>query len=474
VCSGDRHEQDKDGRVFNEDQSITPIRAADGADHALRLDPDATSPNASAPKQALRRLNAALENESARIAAVLHDEGRPVLSSAHITLADVARDLMPEPRERIQQVRHHLDLAEDSFAASRTSCIRACSTISAGRRRAIPRRQLRRRNAMFVDVDVTLAAPCPPQYKPSSTVWCKRDSRTSPSMHERPGPPSLWARPRPSFSLLDSRRRRRFRGDPDALALRRRLQSGPDADAGPDRSRGRHVGPSSPRRNVAPSSGHRSNGALTWSYRIVLADDHHIVRQGLRALLEKEGLKVIAEAENGRDAVQLAQTHKPDVVVLDLMMPLLNGLEAGREILQNRYAAAARFLLTMHTEEHQIALACGRDPRLPAEDPGGRRSRARHPRSHARRDLSQPDRLAHCRRWLFVRRSTGRQRPAGPRERQVLQLVAEGKTSKEIAVLLGLTVKTAESYRARVMEKLDVHETRGLVRYAIRHGIIDP
>jgi len=90
------------------------------------------------------------------------------------------------------------------------------------------------------------------------------------------------------------------------------------------------------------------------SYRIVLADDHHIVRQGLRALLEKEGLKVIAEAENGRDAVQLAHTHKPDVVVLDLMMPLLNGLEAGREIIQSG-AAKGAILLTMHTQEHQIA-----------------------------------------------------------------------------------------------------------------------
>ena len=92
------------------------------------------------------------------------------------------------------------------------------------------------------------------------------------------------------------------------------------------------------------------------AFRIVLADDHVIVRQGLRALLEKAGLQVVGEAENGRDAVQLAKQHKPDVVVLDLVMPLLNGLDASREILQNRYAPAA-ILLTMHTEEDQIALA---------------------------------------------------------------------------------------------------------------------
>jgi len=210
------------------------------------------------------------------------------------------------------------------------------------------------------------------------------------------------------------------------------------------------------------------------AYRIVLADDHLIMRQGLRALLEKEGLKVVAEAENGRDAVQLAQTHKPDVVVLDLMMPLLNGLEAGREILQNRYATAA-ILLTMHTEEHQIAMA------LRAGIRGYLlKTQAAEDLVHAIREVMHGEiYLSPTVSRIVVDGYLSGDRPAGadplaPRERQVLQLVAEGKTSKEIAVLLGLTVKTAESYRARVMEKLDVHETAGLVRYAIRHGIIDP
>jgi DNA-binding NarL/FixJ family response regulator len=208
-------------------------------------------------------------------------------------------------------------------------------------------------------------------------------------------------------------------------------------------------------------------------FRVVLADDHHIVRQGLRVLLEREGLKVVAEAENGRQAVDLAQVHKPDVVVLDLMMPLLNGLEAGREILQNRYATAA-ILLTMHTEEHQIAMALRAG------------IRGYLLKTQAAEDLVQAIREV-VKGEIYLSPGVSRivvdgylsgDRPAGdplaPRERQVLQLVAEGKTSKEIAVLLGLTVKTAESYRARVMEKIDVHETAGLVRYAIRHGIIDP
>jgi len=208
------------------------------------------------------------------------------------------------------------------------------------------------------------------------------------------------------------------------------------------------------------------------SFRIVLADDHHIVRQGLRALLEREGFAVVAEAENGRDAVMLAQTHKPDVAVLDLMMPTLNGLEAGREILQNRYATAA-LLLTMHTEEHQIAMA------LRAGIRGYLlKTQAAEDLVHAIREVVRGEiYLSPCVSRIVVDGYLSGDRPAGdplaPRERQVLQLVAEGKTSKEIAVLLGLTVKTAESYRARLMEKLDVHETAGLVRYAIRHGIID-
>jgi DNA-binding NarL/FixJ family response regulator len=208
------------------------------------------------------------------------------------------------------------------------------------------------------------------------------------------------------------------------------------------------------------------------AFRIVLADDHLIVRQGLRALLEKAGLQVVGEAENGRDAVQLAKQLKPDVAVLDLVMPLLNGLDASREILQNRYATAT-ILLTMHAEENQIALALRAGVRGYLL-----KTQAAEDLVHAIREVARGEiYLSPGVSRIVVDRYLSGDRPAGdplaPRERQVLQLVAEGKTSKEIAVLLGLTVKTAESYRARVMEKLDVHETAGLVRYAIRHGIID-
>ena len=206
--------------------------------------------------------------------------------------------------------------------------------------------------------------------------------------------------------------------------------------------------------------------------RILLADDHHIVRQGLRVLLEREGLQVVGEATNGQEAVRLAQTHKPDVAVLDLMMPSLNGLEAGREILQT-HAATAVILLTMHTQEHQIATA------LRAGIRGYLlKTQAAEDLVHAIHEVLRGEVYLSpgVSRIVVDGYLTGarpEEDPLAPRERQVLQLVAEGKTSKEIAVILGLTVKTAESYRARLMEKLDVHETAGLVRYAIRHGIID-
>jgi PAS domain S-box-containing protein len=152
----------KDGRVFIEDQSITPIRAADGEiTHFVSTGRDITERKRS--EQALRRLNAALENEAARIAAVLHDEAGQFLSSAHITLADVARDVTPDQRERIQQVRHHLDLAEVQLRRvshelhphmlddlGLTEAVRFLAASCA------------RRNRIVVDVDVTLGTPCPP------------------------------------------------------------------------------------------------------------------------------------------------------------------------------------------------------------------------------------------------------------------------------------------------------------------------
>lgn len=207
--------------------------------------------------------------------------------------------------------------------------------------------------------------------------------------------------------------------------------------------------------------------------RVLLADDHAIVRQGLKALLDKEGIDVICEAADGRQAVKMVREHKPDVAVLDLAMPLLNGLDAAREILK-MHTRTKPMLLTMHTEDHYVleALRAG--------------VRGYVMKSHSREDLVRAiTQVAHGEVYLspgisevvvqaYLNKSDYSSDPLSGRERQVLQLVAEGNTTKKVASLLGLSVKTAESHRARIMEKLDIHETAGLVRYAIRRGIIQP
>jgi PAS domain S-box-containing protein len=151
----------KDGRLFNEDQTITPVRDASGdITHFVSTGRDITERKRT--EQALRRLNAALENEAARIASVLHDEAGQFLSSAHITLADVARDLVPEQRERIQQVRHHLDLGEEQLRrVSHELHPHMLDDLGLAEAVRFLGASCRRRNGILVDVEVDLAAPCP-------------------------------------------------------------------------------------------------------------------------------------------------------------------------------------------------------------------------------------------------------------------------------------------------------------------------
>ena len=205
--------------------------------------------------------------------------------------------------------------------------------------------------------------------------------------------------------------------------------------------------------------------------RVLIADDHQMFRQGLRVLLEEEGFQFVAEASNGREAVQLCQQHHPEVAILDVAMPLLNGIFAAREIIKSNPRTKV-VLLTQHTED-QIVLES-----LRAGVTGYvLKTRATSELVHALRAV--------CRGEMYLTQSISRtvvqaflmkdsfpERPLSDRERQVLQLVAEGKTNKEIASLLGISVNTAESHRTNLMEKLDIHDTAGLVRYALRNGVI--
>jgi DNA-binding NarL/FixJ family response regulator len=205
--------------------------------------------------------------------------------------------------------------------------------------------------------------------------------------------------------------------------------------------------------------------------RILIADDHAIVRQGFRALLERHGFEVAGEAVDGREAVRMAGELKPDVALLDVSMPLLNGLEAGREI-QRAHKATHVVLLTMHAENHLMSAALRSGIRAYVLKSQVAEDLVLAIRTVMRHQIYLSPGISKFVVDAYVNGESVPVDPLAPRERHVLQLVAEGKTSKQIAVELGLSTNTAESYRARMMDKLDIHDTAGLVRYAIRQGIV--
>lgn len=207
--------------------------------------------------------------------------------------------------------------------------------------------------------------------------------------------------------------------------------------------------------------------------RVLLADDHPILRHGLRALLEREGFAVVAEAGDGKEAVKLARQHRPDVAVLDLSMPLLSGLEAARTIQREKLARGV-LLLTVHREDHYVleALRAGiRGYVLKSQAPEDIAAAIRQVASGG---IYLSPGLSEVLLDAYVNRREPVDDPLSPRERQVLQLVAEGKTTKEVAAVLEISVKTADSHRSRLMKKLEMDETAGLVRYAIRRGVVEP
>jgi DNA-binding NarL/FixJ family response regulator len=212
------------------------------------------------------------------------------------------------------------------------------------------------------------------------------------------------------------------------------------------------------------------------AFRILIADDHEIVRQGIRALLDKHpGWEISGEAKDGREAVERCRVLKPDLVLLDIGMPTLNGLDAARQILAS--CPLTRVLvLTMHDSEQVVrdVLSVGARGFLLKSDAG--------------RDLVAAVEALQCHSTFFTskvaelvlqgylspRRTTElhcRNRLT-PREREVVQLLAEGKTSKEVAVVLNLSVKTTETHRTNIMRKLDLHSVADLTLYAVRNGIV--
>ena len=207
--------------------------------------------------------------------------------------------------------------------------------------------------------------------------------------------------------------------------------------------------------------------------KVLLADDHQVMRQGLKALLEQKGFSVVGEAADGHEAVRLANETRPDVAVLDLSMPLLNGVDAARQI-KHDLPGTKVILLTMHTDEQYIldAVRAGVSGYVLKSEAATDLVKAIQDVNKGLTHLSSRVSRAVVRGYLDKTKPAAD--PLSPRERQVLQLVAEGKTTKEIATILGVSVKTADSHRTRIMKKLDMHGTAGLVRYAIRTGLVQP
>jgi DNA-binding NarL/FixJ family response regulator len=210
--------------------------------------------------------------------------------------------------------------------------------------------------------------------------------------------------------------------------------------------------------------------------RILIADDHEVARRGIRSLLEDhEGWEVCGEARDGREAVDFATELQPDILLLDIGMPNLNGLDAARQILAA--APDARILiLTIHDAEQVVreVLAAG--------------ARGFVLKSDAGRDLISAVEALQDRRTFFTPKvaqmmldgylhpheesDSSAQTVLTPREREVLQLVAEGKSTKEVATMLKLSVKTAETHRTNLMRKLNLHSVADLTLYAVRNGIV--
>jgi DNA-binding NarL/FixJ family response regulator len=207
--------------------------------------------------------------------------------------------------------------------------------------------------------------------------------------------------------------------------------------------------------------------------RILIADDHPLVRQGLRSVLEAQpGWTVCAEAEDGRDAVRLGLEQKPDVFLIDFSMPELNGLEATRQIRRERPDAAI-LILTMHESDQLCAdlIEAGASGCVLKKD-------------SLRQLLAGVEAVAAGKQYftrLISRQSDDAEgiiervpERLSAREREIIQLLGEGHTSKEIATLLAVAYKTVDAHRTNIMRRLNLHSVADLVRYAIREGIIQP
>jgi two-component system response regulator NreC len=211
--------------------------------------------------------------------------------------------------------------------------------------------------------------------------------------------------------------------------------------------------------------------------RILLADDHTVMRAGLRALLEsRPDFEVVAETENGRQAVELSTSLMPDVVVMDVCMPILNGIDATKQIV-NQSPKTEVVILSMHTDESYVmrALQAGARAYLLKDSAAGDLMGAIAAVSNGKSFFSPKVSRILAEDYVRVLKQKGSVDSYDlltSREREILQLLAEGKTNKEVAADLNISLYTVEAHRSHIFQKLDLHNSAELVLYAVRKGII--
>ena len=211
--------------------------------------------------------------------------------------------------------------------------------------------------------------------------------------------------------------------------------------------------------------------------RILLADDHTVMRNGLRLLLERQpNLTVVGEASDGRETVRAAESVSPDVVVMDIAMPNLNGIEAARQITASRPETAI-VILSMHSDESYVirALKAGARAYLLKDSAEGDLIAAIHAISEGKSFFSPAISrilVEDYMRQLEQKHVEDTYELLTAREREILQLLAEGKTNKEVAAILNLSVYTVETHRTHILQKLNLHNVPELILYAVRKGII--
>jgi two-component system, NarL family, response regulator NreC len=216
---------------------------------------------------------------------------------------------------------------------------------------------------------------------------------------------------------------------------------------------------------------------MNQSIRILLADDHTVMRAGLRLLLERQpNLTVVGEAADGREAVELAQRERPDVVIMDIAMPHMNGVEAARQIV-NHSPGTAVAILSMHSDESYVirSLKAGARAYLLKDSAETDLLEAVHAIREGKSFFSPAVRRILKEDYVHQLEEMGAEDSyelLTNREREVLQLVAEGKSNKEVANLLNLSLYTVETHRTHILQKLNLHSVPELILYAVRKGII--